>query len=995
MKRIHLLALITLLLSLVSLPIKADVYSNLAQQVNNLTTSSPFATVVSVDKDVTAAIAADLITEEQFETLDSKIRTIYRTSTVFDHYQYASMPNDPAHRIRNKDCVLMWSTECSISGTIEIPDGVTVVFVSLDEANGSTLKRNSALWNAPMIKVNGTLIIKGAHGKPFIIDGGAVISNGNYQNGEELSSCTMTTSVSDRLIYIDAESSQPDFRATNAVFQNNYAAMPGSGITVNCNGGNAKTMFFYNASFFNIWSNSNTDGPSVGSAIFTNLARFVERTLPDGTKDNGILLNHCHFKGNLNTNNKRAGENARLQNGGAAFGTQSGHFNLRMKNSLLESNYSPWHGGAIFWNISVDGELDLQNNTFERNCGGLGAAVYVQGNLALKDCTFKENKAVIQNKNNPGYQHPAYQAGNGYDGCGGALYIQPSSAAEQDANCNLKLDGCTFEANEADLDGGAILIYTTYNASEPSKRDIHMSLEIGGNTVIKNNKAGRLGGGVAQTISNELFSRLTEYNIISSVEMKNGKLSGNEVLGTFTNDRATFQGTGFGGALFVDEAPLLKISNGFKVLNNTSKKDGGAFYVGHGNVQIIDAEIKGNTALEGNGGAVRVDGGDVIMSGGIVSGNDASMNGGAIYVKGNIEYNYGQISENEAGNCGGGVYIENGMVSFNNGILKLNKALNGGGIFLASGASMTFTDGLIAQNHALMNDNVITTAYNAKSAVSDVNGCGGGIYLQSGASAAMKTALTINVVNGFGLYGNTADRAGDDIVAEGVNTSVTVPNVTAMDLKDFEGKDAQPNWYEDYVYVQDGSDSGYAEHSILKYSGGSGKRFQQMLMDGSGDIYNHLVTFDDDSRTFPTSAGNDGYVCLTLGYTVLSAIIRATGLNEKESMYFTLEQLVKSEGPSDWTVKNTYPVLVTGNGDGPVERTVRNLMPGYYRVKQFQSGATPWAWAYTVTDPSAGVIQKKVTKEDNLFPFTVKHVEGGTNVLHDEEYKVNEMLMEK
>lgn len=986
------------LLLLVSMPMMSDIYSNLETQVNALTTTSAFQNVVSVDKQVTEAAAADLITPEQFESLDVKIRNIYRTSNKFEHLEYGNMPNDANHRIRQGDCVLVWKNQSSsCDGSIEIKEGCTVVFITYDDTKSYGIKRSGSLWNSPLIKVSGTLIIKGAPNAPFCIDGGSVISSNSYNNGVELSQCTMASDPSERLIVVQPNNANsiPGLRATNAIIQNNYSKQQGTGLHVlgNTDNKNVKTISLYNTEFINLWSNVESDGPSVGGAIYSTMAVYNTTTLSDNSTFKGMLVNQCHFKGNSNSNAIRHGEEARLQCGGGAFAVQGGEMDLRMRNSLLESNYSPWHGGAIFWNLSTDGKLDLEGTTFERNCGGLGAAVYVQGNLTLKDCSFKENHAVIQNKDKPNYVHPAYQTGNGYDGCGGALYLQPSNAGNQDASCSLILENCMFDGNQADLDGGAILIYAVYNTSEPAKKDVHLNLDIKGNTIIKNNKSGRLGGGVALTISNELFEHLQEYNIDASVKMRGGEMSNNEVLGTFTNDRATFQGSGFGGALFVDESPLL-ISDGFKVLSNKSKKDGGAFYVGHGDIEIIDAEINDNNALEGNGGAMYVNGGNVLMSGGIISGNQASGNGGALYVNGDLNYNSGQIINNTASNNGGGVYVNGGNVNFSDGVLKENEGLNGGGIYLGSGASMTFTNGLIAKNNAFKNTNDITTAYNAKSAVTNVNGCGGGIYLQSGSNSSQKTALIINVTNSFGLYGNTAGRAGDDIVAEGVNTSVTVPNVSAMDLKDFDGKDAQPNWYEDYVYIEGGIDSGYADNGILKYSGGSGKRYRQMLMDGSGDLYNHLVTFSENSRTFPTTAGNDGYVCLSLGYVVLSAIIQVTGLNEKESMYFTLEQLVKPTGTTEWTVKNTYPVLVIGTEGGTVQRIVRNLIPGQYRVKQFQAGDTPWAWAYAVTSPEGGKIEKLVTEENgvnNLFPFTVQHITGENNVLHDEEYKVNKM----
>lgn len=114
-------------------------------------------------------------------------------------------------------------------------------------------------------------------------------------------------------------------------------------------------------------------------------------------------------------------------------------------------------------------------------------------------------------------------------------------------------------------------------------------------------------------------------------------------------------------------------------------------------------------------------------------------------------------------------------------------------------------------------------------------------------------------------------------------------------------------------------------------------------------------------------------------------------------MYFVVEQYAKNTSGAYEFVKK-YPVLVKGMGNATEERTVRNLMPGYYTVKQMQTGATPWAWAYTVQEPVGGVYDNRQLFEDgvnNVFPFTVNHVENELNVMHDEEIKINKMIEKK
>lgn len=103
------------------------------------------------------------------------------------------------------------------------------------------------------------------------------------------------------------------------------------------------------------------------------------------------------------------------------------------------------------------------------------------------------------------------------------------------------------------------------------------------------------------------------------------------------------------------------------VRNNTSGKDGGAYYAGSTNdVMVVypGAEITGNQAK--NGGAISVRAGIVQVSGGTITQNTATENGGAIYCAfgarnnlGNHTFtmNGGEIIGNTAGASGGAVYI--------------------------------------------------------------------------------------------------------------------------------------------------------------------------------------------------------------------------------------------------------------------------------------------------------------------------------------------------
>lgn len=697
-----------LVLMLVGIPMfgqQSPVFSGLQSQVNALTTSSPFETVVSVDTKVTEAAAANLITPDEFETLDAHIRTIYRTSGVFQVHGYGTMPNDPAHSERKGNCVIKWHNTNNCQGAIKITDGATVVFITEDDNISQRIYRDGdAVWNKPLITVEAgsTLIIKGSKDHPLVIDGGAALS-GTYSDGGELSQLHMTTDKAGYLIRVTGNNSK--VMATNATLQNNYSNYPGSGIIFDGNGATFKTASFFQSNFHNIWTQTETTGPNVGGAIFSSSASYQNVTLADESTNHGILMNHCHFMGNLNDNDIRPGENAKLQNGGSCFAVQGGTLNLSIKNSVVESNFSSWHGGAIFWNITT-GTLNLEGTTFTKNYAGLGGAVYVQGNLDLNDCTFTDNHAVIQNKNLPGYVHPAYQEGNGYDGCGGALYIQPSNAGGEAANCVLNLNNCVFDGNSADLDGGAILLYMVHNTNTPGILDVNVSIEINGTAekmLVQNNTAGRVGGALALTVANELMANINTYHLNASIKLNGGKLYNNSVTETFDNDRATFPGKGYGGGLFLHYAPVT-IGDGFEIAGNTSAKDGGALYVANGNVTAGNMLAYGNHTTTGNGGAICVNGGNFTMTNGTLgtssSPNIANGNGGGVYVQGgNIELTNGKIeynkaiAEGETGGYGGGFYISGGTPTINGGFVTSNTASIAGGGFYVEGGTTTVKGG--------------------------------------------------------------------------------------------------------------------------------------------------------------------------------------------------------------------------------------------------------------------------------------------------------------
>ena len=135
-------------------------------------------------------------------------------------------------------------------------------------------------------------------------------------------------------------------------------------------------------------------------------------------------------------------------------------------------------------------------------------------------------------------------------------------------------------------------------------------------------------------------------------------------------------------------------------------KNGGAVYIedSNGKVYISGGTIQGGVAE--NGGAIYLGGGDVYIYGGNIIDNTAKQNGGGVYVgNGNFYMEGGSLSGNVAVNgAGGGAYVQGSdhiRVSVRSGVIENNQAALRGGAIAVIGSATT-------------NDLVITIGIKAK-----------------------------------------------------------------------------------------------------------------------------------------------------------------------------------------------------------------------------------------------------------------------------------------
>jgi hypothetical protein len=210
------------------------------------------------------------------------------------------------------------------------------------------------------------------------------------------------------------------------------------------------------------------------------------------------------------------------------------------------------------------------------------------------------------------------------------------------------------------------------------------------------------------------------------------------------------------GATADNDAPLITVTGG------------GTLFLEDG------AKITGNTntSITGNGGGVSVSNSTFKMSGGTISGNNASRYGGGVYVAGGEFTMSGTatISKNEAF-AGGGVYAINATFTMKDTatISGNNASSNGGGVFATASATFTMEGtATISDNKAsngggvyvnIAKSNTFTMKDTATISKNEASN-GGGVYVQSGPFIMNSGTISGNNAssNGGGVYVTTGNN---------------------------------------------------------------------------------------------------------------------------------------------------------------------------------------------------------------------------------------------
>ena len=217
----------------------------------------------------------------------------------------------------------------------------------------------------------------------------------------------------------------------------------------------------------------------------------------------------------------------------------------------------------------------------------------------------------------------------------------------------------------------------------------------------------------------------SEYKCIQdnggAVYMKVGtfKMSGSALIKKCSASKLE---TSKGGAVYI-EGGKFEMSGG-KIEQCSSSSDGGALYLEGGDVELTGGTISGNVALNGNGGAICINGGNFTMNGDVNVENNAAFdrnhedtgNGGGIYITSSkelaVDLISGSITGNASGRYGGGVCVDMkdtevpAVVNFGNaeenGVPRIDEnsaSLAGGGMYVyGSKASVVLNEGTVKSN---------------------------------------------------------------------------------------------------------------------------------------------------------------------------------------------------------------------------------------------------------------------------------------------------------
>lgn len=713
-------------------------------------------------------------------------------------------------------------------------------------------------------------------------------------------------------------------------------------------------------------------------------------------------------------------------------------FTYELNDNLIMYGNKAQYGGAIGFQLTNSCKLYKGSsfnahfngaNIYENKATVKGGGLYFEDitsdtKAGIFDVNFYLNKGTINgNIVSPTPDAPTFADGQiisttFYDKLNGAGSdrLKSSGGGVFLYNANIEYEEnmageMTMDDNKASRFGGAIAVL-----------GINALLNLQGLSA-SNNKAWR-GGGLA------CYSLTDDKTKYAGIQLGNLTLSGNVA-------------ADYGGGAFIEKGKLDILSGATISGCSATQRGGGISCLVNSIINIKNAVFSNNEAQFG-GGLDLEDGSTLDINNATFSNNTANSNGGGLYVEQNIPYLkiYGQAQflNNTSTNDGGGAIcfkindsytstnnvIENaffsGNTAYRGGAIELdgfrdtetqsdnltltlnnaeftNNEANIGGAILVNEAKLTYKGGLIYGNKAVLRpgSNLPKTSYGYFPYAFNANcfhsrqfsGFGGGI------SVSKMGSLIIENGAPFGIYGNYAEIAGNDISTicsdkakynggSNMDTStkydykffpatLTIPQPENLNLEGFKiplPKTAV-KWMEDY-----NSEDG-AYHLGTKLQGSNHERYGNLLKsaDRMKELSNLIVNASKMSST--------KYLHLTLGYNFIFVKLVKKGLKAGESAIFNI-----SYKNSDSNYVKYMNVLVTNttDTDNAEASQIIALSAGDWLFEE-----TSWAWAYTRPNAQSKTLTDADASNMPIITFTNTRKDGiDSTAPNAEGYKQNE-----
>ena len=567
-----------------------------------------------------------------------------------------------------------------------------------------------------------------------------------------------------------------------------------------------------------------------------------------------------------------------------------------IKDGEISGNHSANKGGGIYFcsdakDVSISGGYIKDNHADSSHGGG----IYVDGSNGVK-----VTGGVISGNN-------AVEGGGLYVN-GGTITISggdiTSNTASRgagirlDAAAGLTLDGGYFAGNTSVYEGGALFLGGTSTCT------------------FSNGAIGKTSSG--EVLLNKASKGGGLYLDGGSLDMSGGEITSNEAA--------------YGGGVYVYATPKLQFQKECLITNNKATSHGGGIYVADGTgISLTNGVISHNEAVQGGG--LYAKGGEITISGGNINDNSALIGGAICNRGGALSFTGGSIINNVA-RCGGGIFLSDSgtQMTFGNGLIRNNKAVDGSGHTLTTGYGYDVSGGALA-----------------------LQGTGGGIYIQNGASMSFTS-------EDVGIYANSADTMADDIYSNGSNgASITLPDVSSMNLSGYNSRTSELYWVEDYMTDDTAYDSG------TKIAGAGHKAVR----------YRDAIAAQSTVYKVPAGTYSGKYLALSIGYEVIYVTLQRTGLQAGESAIYRIFRI-------DNGVPSVYSeVLLTGSAGAPVQSKRVALYSGKWRVEE-----TLWTWTYVPPVAIERDITGSTDAQNKVFSFTAAKNESVPE--HAEDIVVND-----